>query len=102
MSEQQDVMGELEAAGVLAGVRWAYRAATNRTLEIFSEPDGHDAALLGNMRWVWLLCRDCLTWETSGSAVGRDAVALLGSELEDRFAPNQPPAGTTILPTGIA
>ncbi len=39
---------------------------------------------------------------TSGSAVGRGAVALLGSELEDRFAPNQPPAGTTILPTGIA
>ena len=52
--------------------------------------------------WVWLLCRDCLTWETSGSAVGRGAAAPLGAEREDRFVPNQPPAGTTILPTGIA
>jgi hypothetical protein len=53
-------------------------------------------------RGVWLFCRDCLTWETSGSAVGRGAAAPLGAEREDRFVPNQPPAGTTILPTGIA
>jgi len=58
VSEQQDVIEELEAAGVLAGVRWAYRAATSRTLEIFSEPDGHDAALLGNLRFT--LFRDRL------------------------------------------
>lgn len=58
MSEQQDVVGDLEAAGVLAGVRWAYRAATSRTLEIYSEPDGHDAALLGNLRFT--LFRDRL------------------------------------------
>lgn len=43
---------------MLAGVRWAYRAATSRTLEIYSEPDGHDAALLGNLRFT--LFRDRL------------------------------------------
>jgi hypothetical protein len=58
VSEQQDVIEELEAVGVLPGIRWAYRAATSRTLEIFSEPDGHDAALLGNLRFT--LFRDRL------------------------------------------
>jgi hypothetical protein len=58
VSEQQDVIDDLEAAGVLAGIRWAYRAATSRTLEIYSEPDGHDAALLGNLRFT--LFRDRL------------------------------------------
>ena len=62
MSEQQDVVADLEAAGVLAGVRWAYGAATSRTLEIFSEADGHDAALLGNLRFT--LFRDRLDDET--------------------------------------
>jgi hypothetical protein len=51
---------------------------------------------------VWLLCRDWLTWETSGSAVGRGAAAPPGAEREDRFVPHQPPAGTTSLPTAIA
>jgi hypothetical protein len=58
VNEQQDVIGDLETAGVLAGIRWAYRAATSRTLEIYSEPDGHDAALLGNLRFT--LFRDRL------------------------------------------
>lgn len=52
MSEQQDVIGDLEAAGVLSGVSWAYRVATSRTLEIFSEADGRNAALLGNLRFT--------------------------------------------------
>jgi len=58
VNEQHDVIGDLEAVGVLAGIRWAYGAATSRTLEIFSEPDGHDAALLGNLRFT--LFRDRL------------------------------------------
>ena len=58
MSEQQDVIGDLEATLVLAGVRWAYRSATTRTLETYSEADGHDAAWLGNTRFT--LFRDRL------------------------------------------
>jgi hypothetical protein len=58
VSEQQDVIGELEAAGILAGVRWAYLSATTRSLETYSEADGHDAAWLGNTRFT--LFRDRL------------------------------------------
>jgi hypothetical protein len=58
VDEQQQVIGELERAGVLAGLRWAYRSATTRTLETYSEADGHDAAWLGNTRFT--LFRDRL------------------------------------------
>lgn len=54
MSEQQDVIAEFGDAGVLAGVRWAYLSATTRSLETYSEADGHDAAWLGNTRFTLL------------------------------------------------
>lgn len=86
MSEQQDVIGDLEAAGVLAGIRWAYRAATSRTLEIFSEADGHDAALLGNLRFT--LFRDrldrvfaCDRYELQPGSAATDQLDLLYAEL---------------------
>lgn len=53
MSEQADVVDELSEVGVLAGVRWAYVSATSRTLEMYSEADGHDAAWLGNTRFTY-------------------------------------------------
>lgn len=53
MSEQQDVIAELGDAGVLVGVRWAYLSATARSLETYSEADGHDAAWLGNTRFTY-------------------------------------------------
>jgi hypothetical protein len=56
--EQQDVIAELSDAGVLAGVRWAYLSATARALDMYSEADGHDAALLGSIRYT--LFRDRL------------------------------------------
>lgn len=58
VTEHQDVIADLEAAGVLAGVRWAYTSATARTLEDYSEAAGHDAAWLGNTRFT--LFRDRL------------------------------------------
>ena len=58
MGEQQEVIAELAAAGVLAGIRWAYESATRRSLETFSEADGHDSAWLGNTRFT--LFRDRL------------------------------------------
>lgn len=58
MSEQQDVIAELGGAGVLAGVLWAYVSATTRSLETYSDADGHDAAWLGNTRFT--LFRDRL------------------------------------------
>jgi hypothetical protein len=58
VSDQQDVLAEFGEAGVLAGVRWAFLSATARSLETYSEADGHDAAWLGNTRYT--LFRDRL------------------------------------------
>lgn len=58
MSEQQEVIADLDETGVLAGVRWAYLSATTRSLETYSEADGYDAAWLGNTRFT--LFRDRL------------------------------------------
>jgi hypothetical protein len=58
VSEQQDVISRLGGAGILEAVRWAYASATTRSLETYSESDGHDAAWLGNTRFT--LFRDRL------------------------------------------
>jgi hypothetical protein len=52
VNEERDVVGNLGDAGVLAGVRWAYRSAVSRTLEDYSEADGHDATWLGITRFT--------------------------------------------------
>lgn len=81
VSEQQDVIEELEADGVLNGVRWAYRSAVARTLEDYSEGAGHDAAWLGSTRFT--LFRDrldrvftCERYSISGSSDNGADVAL--------------------------
>jgi hypothetical protein len=53
VSEQRDVIADLDDAGVLAGMRWAYLSATTRSIETYSEADGHDAAWLGNTRFTY-------------------------------------------------
>lgn len=58
MGEQQEVIADLRAAGVLAGIRWAYESATRRSLEMYCEADGLDHAWLGNTRFT--LFRDRL------------------------------------------
>ncbi len=102
MSEQQNVIGELEAAGVLAGVRWAYRAATSRTLEIFSEPDGHDEALLGTLRFT--LFRDrldrvfaCDRYELQPGSAATDQLDLLYAELSEEDIRTMPQLAPDLL-----
>ena len=58
MGEQQQVIADLRAAGVLAAIRWAYESAVRRSLETYSEADGHDHAWLGMTRFT--LFRDRL------------------------------------------
>ncbi len=53
-----------------------------------------------HLAWVWLHLRDCLTWETSGLAVGRHAAAAPDAGREDRLVAHQPPAGT-VLATAV-
>ncbi|WP_239377214.1 hypothetical protein [Frankia sp. Cj5] len=81
MSEQQDVIEELEAAGVLNGVRWAYRSAVTRSLEDYSEGAGHDAAWLGNTRFTLFRNRldrvfTCEHYSITGSGEDDADVAL--------------------------
>jgi hypothetical protein len=58
MGEQQSVIAELRASGVLAAIRWAYESAVRRSLETYCEADGHDHAWLGHTRFT--LFRDRL------------------------------------------
>lgn len=51
MSEQHDVIGQLEAAQVLAGIRWANQSAVRRALADHSEDAGYNPNTLGNNRF---------------------------------------------------
>ncbi|HEV2782033.1 MAG TPA: hypothetical protein VGX25_21800 [Actinophytocola sp.] len=58
MSAQREVVAALTEAGVLDGIRWAYRSATAATLEIYSEEAGFDHTWAGMTRFT--LFRDRL------------------------------------------
>jgi hypothetical protein len=94
MAEQQDVIEALTAAGVLTGIRWAYESATRRSLEIYSEADGHDSAWLGHTRFT--LFRDRLDRVFSceryavPTADGRLDVDVLCAELSERDLATMP------------
>jgi hypothetical protein len=47
MSEQGDVIGDLEAAGVLGGIRWAWAATVRQVLGDYSAATGHTQGWLG-------------------------------------------------------
>jgi hypothetical protein len=94
MGEQQEVIAELTAAGVLAGIRWAYESATRRSLESYCEADGHDPAWLGHTRFT--LFRDrldrvfaCVRYAvpTADGELHRD---LLHAELSERDLATMP------------
>jgi hypothetical protein len=94
MDEQQEVIAELTAAGVLAGIRWAYESATRRSLESYCEADGHDPAWLGHTRFT--LFRDrldrvfaCARYAVPavGGGLDRD---LLYAELSERDLASMP------------
>lgn len=58
VTEQHGVISELDEAGILAGVRWAYESAVNRALEVLATAGIEDPTLLGVARHV--LFRDRL------------------------------------------
>jgi hypothetical protein len=94
VSEQQDVIAELSEAGILAGVRWAYLSATTRSLETYSEGDGHDAAWLGNTRFTLFRNRldrvfACEHYAVSSGNDDAD-LDLLYAELSDRDISTMP------------
>jgi hypothetical protein len=88
MGEQQEVIEELTAAGVLAGIRWAYESATRRSLESYCEADGHDPAWLGHTRFTLFRDRLDRVFTCSRYAVPTDDGGLdldvLYAELSER------------------
>lgn len=94
MGEQQEVIEGLTGAGVLTGIRWAYESATRRSLEIYSEADGHDLAWLGHTRFT--LFRDRLDRVFScgryaiATADGRVDIDVLCAELSERDLATMP------------
>lgn len=86
MSERDDLINSLSAAGVLVAIRWAYDSATARVLDDFSEAAGHDAAWVGVTRWT--LFRDrldrafsCRRYAVSENADGHLSIDVVHAEL---------------------
>jgi hypothetical protein len=94
VSEHQDIMADLGNAGVIGAVRWAYLSAIARSLETYSEADGHDAAWLGNTRYT--LFRDRLDRVFACERYGVDAgnadadLDLLYDQLSERDIDTMP------------
>ena len=101
MGEQQEVIEELTAAGVLAGIRWAYESATRRSLESYSEADGHDPAWLGHTRFTLFRDRLDRVFACSRYAVptadGELDLDVLYAELSERDLVTLPRVGPGLV-----
>jgi hypothetical protein len=94
MGEQQEVIEGLTAAGVLTGIRWAYESATRRSLETYSEADGHDSTWLGHTRFTLFRDRLDRVFACERYAVptvdGRLDIDVLCAELSERDLATMP------------
>lgn len=94
MSEQQEVIADLDRAGVLSAVRWAYSSAMTGSMEVYSEPAGHDHTFLGIMRHTLLRDRLDRVFSCEKYAIRSDdsgaALDLLFAELTDRDVTTMP------------
>ena len=95
MSEQHDLVAALEAAGVLAGIRWAFRSAADRVLDDYSEAAGHDSTWLGITRFT--LFRDrldrvfsCHRYALDQAIDASTGLDVLRAELSDRDIATMP------------
>lgn len=89
MSERDDLVGALDGAGVLAGIRWAFLSAADRVREDYSEAAGHDATWVGVTRFT--LFRDrldrvfsCRRYAVAEGADGQLSLDILHAELTER------------------
>ncbi len=95
MSEQRDFVADLEDAGVLSGIRWAFLSATDRVLDDYSEAAGHDATWLGITRFT--LFRDrldrvfsCHRYALAQATDGATGLDILRAELSERDVATMP------------
>lgn len=95
MSEQTDIIRQLEGSGLLAALAWAYSSAVTRTLNDYSEDAGYDAAWLGNTRFT--LFRDridrvtsCGKYALEAGADSSEGLDLVHAELTEREIETMP------------
>lgn len=102
VSEQQDVTEDLSEKNVLGGFRWAFDSAVAKTLEDYSEEDGHDAAFCGVLRYTLLRDRidrvfHCGRYEVdTGTAEEGIDELLAGLSDADRKSIPRIPAGMVV------
>jgi hypothetical protein len=102
MTEQQEVVADFGAAGVLGGIRWAYLSATARVLDDYSEAAGHDATWVGITRFTLFRDRLDRVFACGRYAVpeGDDAsisLDILRAELTERDIASMPPLATDLV-----
>lgn len=89
MSERDDLVGALDRAGVLAGIRWAFLSAVDRVMEDYSEAAGHDATWVGMTRFTLLRDRldrvfSCRRYAIAEGTDGQLSLDVLHAELTER------------------
>ena len=95
-------MASLGVAGVLAGIRWSYVAATSRVLDDYSEAAGHDATWAGMTRFTYFRDRLDRVFACGRYAVpaGSDAAIsldVLHAELTERDIETMPQLSTDLV-----
>lgn len=89
MTDRDELIAELNDAGVLDAIRWAYLSATERVLADYSAAAGHDATWVGVSRFT--LFRDrldrvfsCGNYAVPDHIDGELSLDVLHAELSDR------------------
>jgi len=89
MSKRDELVAELNDAGVLEAIRWAYLSATERVLADYSAAAGHDATWVGVSRFTLLRDRldrvfSCGNYAVPDHIDGELSLDVLHAELADR------------------
>lgn len=95
MTERDELIGTLDDADALAGIRWAYDTAVARLLDDYSEATGHDTTWIGVTRWI--LFRDrldrvfaCGRYAVDGPADRQAGVDVVRADLSKRDISTMP------------
>ncbi|WP_146017627.1 hypothetical protein [Verrucosispora sp. ts21] len=103
MDEQEEVLADLKAAGVLAGLQWARRSAYQRTWRDYEPETGHDQTTVGTIAHKLMCdrldrvfsCGKYFVESPEQADAGLDIVAAGISDAEFRSRPKIPP-GTVV------
>ncbi|MBB1157102.1 hypothetical protein [Amycolatopsis dendrobii] len=102
MAEEDDVMSNLRARGILAGISWAHRSAYEQVRQDYNPAGGHTQGWIGYNAHIYLRDRldrvfQCETYAVppGHDSAGRDVLAEGISDRDSRSMPLLP-AGTVV------